>query len=162
MSNPENILEILAFVRTVPFSPRFAEIWTMCLLASWNIQPSAGGLVGQPLDLTAATASSPSSSSSSSYSLSPPPPPPFRLLLFLLLFSAPCSEWQQQSQRGRGPLRRPKRGERSSNRWGSRNLPSHHSHSQLTGAPILSLFFLLLRQHHLLFFTTSHLSSCSN
>ena len=141
MSDPENILEILAFVRIVPFSPRFAEIWTMCLLASWNIQPLAGGLVGQPLDLTAATASSPSSSSSSSsYSLSPPPPPPFRLLLFLLLFSAPCSEWQQQSQRGRGPLRRPRREERSSsNRWGSRNLPSHHSHSQLTDAPTLSL-----------------------
>ena len=113
----------------------------MCLLASWNIQPLAGGLVGQPLDLTAATASSSSSSLSP-----PPPPPPFRLLLFLLLFSAPCSEWQQQSQRGRGPLRRPRRGEgSSSNRWGSRNLPSHHSHSQLTDAPTLSLFFFLDR-----------------
>ena len=28
------------------------------------------------------------------------------LVLVLLLFSAPCSQWQQQSQRGRGPIRR--------------------------------------------------------
>ena len=94
MSDPENILEILAFVRIVPFSPRFAEIWTMCLLASWNIQPLAGGLVGQPLDLTAATASSSSSSlsppSSSSSFWSPPLPP--SLLCSLLTVAATVPE----------------------------------------------------------------------
>ena len=121
--------------------------WFLTLLAgaSWNIQPSAGGLVGQPLDLTAATASSSSSSLSP-----PPPPPPFRLLLVLLLFSAPCSEWQQQSQRGRGPLRRTRGG----NRW-----KNHPSFSSLS--PIWGQWQVFLDFHHHSLLITSQPSHCS-
>ena len=95
------------------------QIWTSSVF-SVNIHPSYGGLVGQPLDLTAATASS---SSSPPPSLSPPPPPPPLpppLLCSLLRVAATVRE------RPRAAAEAKKRRQSSSNRWRSRTLPSHH------------------------------------
>ena len=78
----------------------------------------------------------------------PPTPPPF---LLLLLFSAPCSQWQQQSQRGRGPLRRTRGG----NRW--KNHPSFSSLSPIWGRQV----FLDFRPHHHSLLITSQPSHCS-
>ena len=114
------------------------QIWTISVfwqyqvlsfVISVNIHPSDGGLVGQPLDLTAATASS---SSSPPPSLSPPPPPPPPppsppppplpppLLCSLLRVAATVRE------RPRAAAEAKKRRQSSSNRWRSRTLPSHH------------------------------------